>query len=90
MSGPSASCSSLVPDDLKKDVPGVDLPAADASGGDVWTAFDGQTGRLDMANIFKRAGFSIIEKCEARDRAAVKAIETPWYKRPFLRTPPPG
>lgn len=90
VSGPSAGCSSLVGDDLKADVAGVDLPSPDASAGDLWGAFDGQTGRLDTANGYKRAGFQTIERCEARDRAAAARISAPWWKRPFLKPPEPG
>jgi len=39
-----------------------------------WIAFaDAQTGKLDMANGRAIDGIAIIERCEERDRAAVKA-----------------
>jgi len=38
-----------------------------------WIAFgDAQTGQLDKANDRYRSGVGIIERCEARDREAVK------------------
>lgn len=81
---PSA-CSALVPPSLKADVPPVAMPTASAAAGDVWTALDGQTGRLDTANTYKRAALEVIEGCEARDAAATERINAPWWKRPFLR-----
>ncbi len=46
-----------------------------------------QTGQLDKANGRFRDGIGIIERCEARDAAAVRRIEAPWWKRPFLQAP---
>lgn len=38
-----------------------------------WIAFaDAQTGQLDKANERTRAAIGIVERCEARDAAAVK------------------
>lgn len=82
-----SACSALVPPSLKADVAGVDLPPADATAGDVWQAFDGQTGRLDTANTFKRAALETIERCEARDQAAAERISAPWWRRAFLPRP---
>jgi hypothetical protein len=59
----------------------VDLPEADATAGDLWTAFDGQTGRLDTANAFKRAIVETVERCEARDAAAMAGLRRPWWRR---------
>lgn len=89
VAGPSA-CSSLVAPSLRADVPPVDMPTAAATAGDLWTALDGQTGRLDQANAYKRAVLETVQRCEARDAAAVARIEAPWWKRPFLRRPDPG
>lgn len=84
MTGPSAPCSSLVADELRRDVPGVEMPAENAVAADVWIAFDGQTGRLDQANAYKRAALETVEKCEARDRVITDRLQAPWWKRPFM------
>lgn len=79
VAAPNAPCSSLVPDSLRADVEPVDMPSRVAPAGEVWTALDGQTGRLDVANGNKRAGLEIVEKCEARDAAALNRLTRPWY-----------
>jgi len=63
----------------------VDLPPAEATAGQVWTAFDGQTGRLDVANTYKRAAIETVEACERRDAAAIARLKAPWWKRVFMR-----
>ena len=59
----------------------VGLPAADATAGQLWTAFDGQTGRLDTANANKRAVIDTFEQCERRSRETVQRLQGPWWKR---------
>ncbi len=90
VAGQSAPCSSMVAPSLLADVEPVPLPSEDATAGELWTAFDGQTGRLDVSNLKRRASMETIERCEARDAAAVERITAPWWKRPFLRQPDPG
>ena len=64
-----SACSSLLPSEWRKDVPGADLPGDGAAD---WVVFgNAQTGQLAKANEQKSAGFGIIERCEARDREAV-------------------
>lgn len=73
------SCATLLPADWKQGVPGADLPTGDTVGD--WVAFaDAQTGKLDMANGRTRDSISIIERCEARDAAAVKKATRRWYQ----------
>lgn len=67
---PSA-CSSLLPDSWRAPVEGVPLPEGNVVG-DWIAAFDGQTGQLDKANGRTADAIGIIERCEARDRVAVK------------------
>lgn len=50
---------------------GVELPDFSVVA-DLATAFDGQTGRLDIANERYVSGIGIVQRCEARDRLAVK------------------
>jgi hypothetical protein len=67
----SAGCSSLLPADWKQGVTGADLPDGNTVGD--WIAFgDAQTGKLDQANERTKASIGIVERCEARDAAAVK------------------
>lgn len=52
-------------------MPGADLPIGSTVGD--WIAFaDAQTGQLDKSNDRYRAAVGIVERCEARDREAVK------------------
>jgi hypothetical protein len=74
------ACSSLLPSSHRKPVPGADLPPDDATAGD-WVAFaDAQTGQLDKANGHTADVIEIVERCEARDRAALKRLQRPWWR----------
>ena len=66
------ACSSLLPDEWLRGVPSAYLQNDGATVGD-WIKFgDAQTGQLDKANDHYTAGVGIIQRCEARDAAAVK------------------
>ena len=65
------ACSSLLPDNWRGPVEGFPLPDGNVVG-DWILAFDGQTGQLDKANGRTADAIGIIERCEARDREAVK------------------
>src|SRR5690606_14996068 len=70
VAAPSA-CSTLLPADWLEGVPGAPLTLGDSVG--EWIAFgDAHTGQLDKANDRHRAGVGIIQRCEDRDREAVK------------------
>jgi hypothetical protein len=78
----SASCAALLPPSWKDGVAGAPLPDGDTVGD--WVAFaDAQTGRLDVANGRTRDAISIVERCEARDAAAVKRATRSWLGRLF-------
>ena len=78
----AAACSTLLPDDWKKGVAGADLPTGDTVGD--WVSFaDAQTGKLDQANGRTRDAIEIVERCEARDAAAVKRGSRGWRGRLF-------
>lgn len=67
---PSA-CSTLLPAEWLKGVPGAPLPDGETVGD--WVAFsDAQTAQLDKANDRYVSGVGIVSRCEARDAAAVK------------------
>jgi hypothetical protein len=78
----AAGCSALLPPEWDQGVAPVDLPAGDAVGD--WIAgFDGQTGRLDVANDRYRSATGIVRRCEARDAAAVKKAKRGFVARLF-------
>lgn len=73
------SCASLLPQEWKLGVQGAELPTGDTVGD--WVSFaDAQTGKLDMANGRTRDAIGIVERCEARDAAAVKKATRRWWQ----------
>lgn len=73
------SCSSLLPDEWRQGVDGAPLPAGDTVGD--WVSFaDAQTGKLDQANGRTKDAIGIVERCEARDAAAVKKATRRWWQ----------
>lgn len=74
------ACSSLIPPTLRADVPPVDLPSTSATAGDLWVAFDGQTGRLDTSNAYRRAILETLAACEARDAETARRLTRPWWR----------
>lgn len=80
MTASAAGCSSLVPAEWREGVAGAALPQGDTAGD--WIAFaDAQTGRLDQANGRTRDAIGIVERCEARDAAAVGRARRGWLGR---------
>lgn len=75
VASPSA-CSSLIPDSWRTPVEGAPIPeeAGDAlTQLKAWIGFGvRQTGQLDKANGRAADALAIVERCEARDRAAVR------------------
>jgi len=46
-----------------------------------WVAFaDAQTGQLDKANDRIIVSIGIIERCEARNRDAIAAVDHAWWQ----------
>ena len=75
----SSACSALLPQEWRQPVPPAPLPDGDTVGD--WIAFgDAQTGQLDKANDRTVTSIGIIERCEARDRAAVDAARRRWWQ----------
>jgi hypothetical protein len=73
------ACASLLPDEWRVPVPGAPLPEATTVAD--WISFaDQQTGQLDKANDRTLSAIGIIERCEARDAAAVKAAKRKWWQ----------
>jgi hypothetical protein len=76
------SCATLLPQEWKQGVAGAELPSGDTVGD--WIAFgDAQTGKLDMANGRTKDAIGIIERCEERDRKAVKRATGGFFSRIF-------
>ena len=77
----AADCAGLLPASWKEGVAGAALPPDEASAGD-WIAFaDAQTGRLDQANGRTVDAIAIVERCEAREREALKRAKAGWWGR---------
>jgi hypothetical protein len=77
-----SSCATLLPEEWKRGVAGAELPDGNLVGD--WIAFgDAQTGKLDMANERTKAAIGIVERCEARDAAAIKRVTRGWFGRLF-------
>jgi hypothetical protein len=78
----SASCAALLPAEWKQGVAGAPLPDGNSVGD--WIAFgDAQTGKLDQANGRTKDAIGIVERCEARDAAAVKKATRGFFGRIF-------
>lgn len=73
------ACSDLLPAEWRQAVPGAPLPDGNTVGD--WVQFgDAQTGQLDKANDRTTSAIGIVERCEARDAAAIAAARRPWWK----------
>lgn len=76
-------CAALLPQEWRK---GVEAPEFSGSGDQVgdWVAYsDAVTGRLDIANDRTVSAIGIVERCEARDAAAVKKATRGFFGRLF-------
>jgi hypothetical protein len=73
-----SSCAMLLPQEWKEGVAGAELPQGDTVAD--WEVFaDAQTGRLDQANGRTKDAIGIVERCEARDAAAIKKATRPHF-----------
>jgi hypothetical protein len=77
-----SSCATLIPQEWKQGVAGAPLPDGNTVAD--WEVFaDAQTGKLDQANGRTIDTIGIIERCEARDAAAVKKATRGFLGRLF-------
>ena len=77
-----SSCATLIPPEWKQGVAGAPLPDGNTVAD--WEVFaDAQTGKLDQANGRTVDTIGILERCEARDAAAIKSAT----RRHFLGIP---
>lgn len=66
-----SSCAALLPPEWTQGVAGAPLPDGNTVAD--WEVFaDAQTGKLDQANGRTKDAIGIVERCEARDAAAIK------------------
>lgn len=78
----SSACASLLPQSWKQGVDPAPLPDGNTVGD--WIAFgDAQTGKLDQANGRTKDAIEIVERCEARDAAAIKRASRGFLGRIF-------
>lgn len=77
-----SSCAALLPTEWKQGVAGAELPVGDTVAD--WAVFgDAQTGKLDQANGRTKDAIGIVERCEARDAAAIKKATRGFFGRLF-------
>jgi hypothetical protein len=78
---PIEGCSTLIASRWGEPVPSAVLQQTDDAALD-WQLFGiAQTGQLNIANRDKGDALETIRRCEARDAAAIRQIERPWYRR---------
>lgn len=68
----AAGCSTLIPQEWRQPVEAADPPPEQPTVGDLIIFGDETQGRLDMANDRTLSTIGIVERCEARDAAAVR------------------
>ena len=67
-------CAREIPADHRQPVRGVPLPRLDAGKGEIASALDGQTGRLDAANGHTADVVKIVDACADRQQRVLKAL----------------
>lgn len=66
-----SDCAGFIPDAWKQPVPGAELPEGNTLAD--WLVFaDAQTAQLDKANDRTLTAIGIVERCEERDRMALR------------------
>lgn len=77
---PAEGCSVLAETVLNRDTPHATL--GDSGDTDLdWKLYGAaETGQVNIANLDKRAGFTIIQRCEERDARSAERINRPWYQ----------
>ena len=76
------SCASLLPGGWKIGIAGAPLPDGNTVGD--WIVFsEQQTGKLELANGRTKDAIEIIERCEQRDRDAVRKATRGFFGRLF-------
>jgi hypothetical protein len=84
--GSRSPCVELVPASWRDDVPGAPVPAARTDNDALaalkeWVGFGvAESGQREKANLMKREGFALIERCTARDVAVDQAMRKKWWQ----------
>jgi hypothetical protein len=74
-----SSCATLLPSEWKQGVAGAPLPVGDTVAD--WEVFaDATVGKLDVANGRTKDAIGIIERCEERDKLAIKRATRKWWQ----------
>ena len=74
-------CSGRIPPNLKDPVPHAPFPA-DNTVGEIAAFGDAEAGQLDTSNDEKGTVLWIVERCEAEEREAAKALDNrPFWQR---------
>lgn len=73
-------CASVIPQSYRSPVAATPLPSATAKAGDLWSALDGQTQRLDTANGRTADVIGMADTCQAHQAAVLKTLtKRPWW-----------
>lgn len=77
---PVEGCSTLVAERWTQPTPSAVLGETGDATLD-WQLFGvAQTGQLNIANADKAAVLETVRRCEARDAAAIREVERPWWR----------
>lgn len=76
----ASPCSTLVPADWRQGVPAPALPSGSTAGD--WSAYaDAAVGQLDKSNGRTLDALTIVQACEARDKASAQSLTPrPWWR----------
>ncbi len=77
---PALDCAAIIPPSYRQPVPGTPLPAADAAAGDLWSALDDQTARLDQANGRAADLIAMAQDCrDLQSQTLARLKPAPWW-----------
>lgn len=72
----------MIPPSYRKPVAATPLPAADALAGDLWSALDDQTARLDQANGRTADVIAMADACQQHQAKVIASLAPPhpWWR----------
>ncbi len=75
-------CAAVIPPSYRKPVAGTPLPPADAVAGDLWSALDAQTARLDQANGRTADVIAMADACQTHQAKVIATLAAPrpWWR----------
>ena len=79
---PALDCAAVIPPSYRKPVAATPLPAADALAGDLWSALDDQTARLDQANGRTADVIAMADACQQHQAKVIASLAPPhpWWR----------